>query len=377
MLLKDNNCKHCNLKLINDQKDFCCLGCQKAYQIIDSMGLKNYYQIREINFSEANLKPQIDNNFDITEFAKKNEIDNLKINSEKKSQNNNIGSWHLDLVIQGLQCGACVWLIENLLKKNPKVLQARINLTRKILSLDYFGEIIDANEIISRISEVGYKFLPFDQEVIQEEEKKYNNSLIKALGVAGFGAGNIMLFSFALWFNNSEEMGFSTHQFFQLISAIIALPVIIYSARIFFISAFQSLKNGYANMDVPISLAIILAGIVSIFQTYRGGDHVYFDSAVMLIFFLLIGRFLEMKARKKAFNIATEFSLLNASFARVEEDGKVRILPIKKLQKNMILIIASGEKIPSDAIVIEGESEVDDSLISGEIIYKNEIINGK
>lgn len=382
MLLENNNCKHCELKLSIHQQNFCCKGCEKAYEIIESMGLKNYYQIREKNISEANLKPDLNGNFDISEFVKKN----LKNNSSRNLNNNfeeNLSddisnnhkneisnSWHLELMVQGLQCGACVWLIESILLKNPKVLQARINLTRKVLSLDFQGEISDANKIIHQVSEIGYKFLPFDQEIIQEEEKKYNNSLLKALGVAGFGAGNIMFFSFILWFNNSEEMGFASHQFLQFISALIALPVIIYSARIFFISAYKALANGFANMDVPISLAIILAGIVSLFQAYQGGDHVYFDSAVMLTFFLLIGRFLEMKARKKAFNIATEFSLLNASYARVEEEKVIKILPIKKLQKDMILVISCGEKIASDGIVIEGESEIDDSLLTGEIILK-------
>jgi len=356
-----SNCKHCQLKLDNNQQDFCCIGCAKAYEIIESLGFKNYYQIRQIDIFERNLKPEIDNDFDISEFIAKNPDD----------------SWHLELMIQGLQCGACVWLIENILYKNPQVLSARINLTRKILILDYQGKASDGNKIISPLNQIGYKFLPFDQEIIAQEEKKYNDSLLKALAVAGFGAGNIMLFSFALWFTNVAEMGLATHQIFQFFSALIALPVIVYSARIFFISAYRSLVLRSTNMDVPISLAIILAVIVSIFQAFNGQDHVYFDSVVMLIFFLLIGRFLDMKARKKAFNIATQFSLLNASFARVDDNGKVKILPIKKLQKEMILLVASGEKIASDGIVIEGESQIDDSLLTGEIALKKVIKNSQ
>ncbi len=354
-------CKHCQLKLNKDQENFCCSGCAKAYEIIEKYGFKNYYQIRQVNFAETILKPESTDVFDISEFIKKNNDDTC----------------HVELMIQGLHCGACVWLIENILYKNPQILRARINLTRKTLVIDYRGIESDGNKIIAPLNEIGYKFLPIDQEVIAQEEKKYNDSLLKALAVAGFGAGNIMLFSFALWFANSNEMGLATHQLFQFVSALIALPVVIYSARIFFISAYRSISIGRANMDVPISLAIILAGVVSIFQAFKGGDHVYFDSAVMLIFFLLIGRFLEMKARKKAFNIATQFTLLNASFARVDNGSELKILPIKKLEKDMILLVASGEKIACDGEVIEGESEIDDSLLTGEVALKKVIKNSK
>ena len=238
MSIENNNCKHCQLKLDRNQQEFCCIGCAKAYEIIENLGFKNYYQIRQIDIFERNLKPEIDDNFDISEFISKNPDD----------------SWHAELMIQGLQCGACVWLIENILYKNPQVIRARINLTRKILTLDYQGEVSDGNKIILPLNEIGYKFLPFDQEIIAQEEKKYNDSLLKALAVAGFGAGNIMLFSFALWFTNIAEMGLATHQIFQFFSALIALPVLVYSARIFFISAYRSLVLRSAPLATASSM---------------------------------------------------------------------------------------------------------------------------
>jgi Cu2+-exporting ATPase len=128
-------------------------------------------------------------------------------------------------------------------------------------------------------------------------------------------------------------------------------------------------------MDLAISIAIFLACIVSLLETFRNANHVYFDSAVMLIFFLLIGRYLDLKARKKAFAIASEFAMLSASFGRVEEDAKIRILPIKQLQKGMILIVAVGEKIAADGIVIEGESELDTALITGETMPRKIALN--
>ena len=123
-------------------------------------------------------------------------------------------------------------------------------------------------------------------------------------------------------------------------------------------------------MDLAISIAIFLACVVSLLETFRGANHVYFDSAVMLTFFLLIGRYLDLKARKKAFAMATEFTLLAASFGRVEEDGKIKILPTKQLHEGMVLLVSAGEKIAADGIVISGESEIDIALITGESLPK-------
>ena len=193
---------------------------------------------------------------------------------------------------------------------------------------------------------------------------------MRALAVAGFGVGNIMLFSFSLWFSDAIDMGVNTRNLLHFFSSLIALPVIIYSARPFFSSALTSIKQGYPNMDLAISIAIFLACLVSLLETFRGATHVYFDSAVMLIFFLLIGRYLDLKARKKAFAIATEFTMLAASFGRVEENSKIKILPAKQLREDMILLVAAGEKIAADGIVIDGISEIDTALISGENLPK-------
>ena len=360
----NNNCLHCEKNLEADQKDFCCNGCQSAYQIIQENNCENYYISRIISPKEFSLKPDLENELDILEF--------ISITQNNECQ--------VDLMIQGLHCGACIWLIENLLKKQSNVIDARINLTQKTLRIKWIGDKKYGNDLVKLINKIGYKLFPADQEILDKIEEKFDNKLFKSLAVAGFGAGNIMLFSLPLWFDSNFEINGATRKLLHLLSSIIALPVLIYSGRIFFISAFKSLRLGLPNMDLPISIAIFLASIVSIIQTFRGGQNVYFDSAVMLVFFLLIGRYLDFKARKKAFNIASEFSMLQAGFGRVEIDKKIRVLPIKELCENMILIVAVGEKIACDGIVIQGQSHIDNSLISGESIpekvQKNSLVYG-
>jgi P-type Cu2+ transporter len=357
-------CRHCQEVNKNPEDEFCCSGCEIAFNIINKLGFSNYYKQRITDSSIRKIKPDEDDAIDISEFI---------------TTSNNLNS--VSLIIQGLHCAACVWLIENILKKQENVSKARINLSKKTLFLEFSGDKKSGNELISLIQKIGYKLLPFDSEIIAKAEKKYDDSILKSLAIAAFGAGNIMLFSIVLWFYNIDEIGEKTRNLLQFFSSFIALPVIIFSSRPFFSSAFKSLKSGFPNMDLAISIAIFLASIVSLLETFRSGSHIYFDSAVMLIFFLLIGRYLDLKARKKAFKITTEFSLFSASFGRVLEDGNIRILPAKNLIKDMILIIAAGEKIAADGIIIEGESEVDFSIISGESIPKkvrigSEVYNG-
>ncbi len=353
-------CLHCGENTKNTAEDFCCLGCAAAYKIVNQFGFKDYYKLRQINPLVKKIKPEAEDKIDISEFV-----------TEKNNQ------FEVSLIVQGLHCAACVWLIESILKKQKNVVIARINLSRKTLFLRWENDREAGNELVSLISDIGYKLLPFDEEILKSEEKKYDNSLLRALAVAGFGVGNIMLFSFSLWFFGVEKMGVETRSLLHFFSSLIALPVIIYSARPFFLSAWRSIKAGYPNMDLAIAIAIFLACVVSTLEMFRSAEYVYFDSAVMLIFFLLIGRYLDLKARKKAFSITAEFSLLAASFGRVYENNKIRILPTKDLQEGMILLVAAGEKIAADGVIIDGESEIDTAIISGETLPKKIVIGGE
>jgi P-type Cu2+ transporter len=312
------------------------------------MGLGKYYQLKSSDIGY--IKPEL----------------NQEINIEKFATKNSDNSYEIFVNIQGIHCGACIWLIETILKKDPNVISSRINLTQKTLFLKWRNKLDNFYQIIDNITKIGYKILPIDKEIIAQNQNQQDKSLLLSLAIAGFGAGNLMLLSFGLWFSSHYDMGFYTRNLLHFFSAIIAIPVIIYAGRPFFRSAIKSIKAGYPNMDLVISVAIILTTIASLIKTFKGDWHIYFDSAVMLIFFLLIGKYLEQKIRRKAFNIANEFMMLNSNYGRVLINNKIQTLPTSQLKKDMILIIASGEKISADGIIIEGESEIDNSLINGE-----------
>ena len=177
-----------------------------------------------------------------------------------------------------------------------------------------------------------------------------------------------MLFSVGLWSTESEVMGMATRELMHWVSALIAVPAIAFSGRPFFSSAYSALKNGHTNMDVPISLALILACVMSFSEIMRQGEHVYFDSAVMLMFFLLIGRYLDFRARRNARSAATDLLQTLSGFAVVKDGDQTRRVLIRDLQADMVVLVSAGEKIPIDGTIIEGESSIDSALITGETL---------
>ncbi|MES2677832.1 MAG: heavy metal translocating P-type ATPase metal-binding domain-containing protein [Pseudomonadota bacterium] len=348
-------CQHCGLINKNPEEKFCCNGCAAAYRIINNLGLTNYYQTRLLSNKIKALKPEENGQIDVSEFANQTDENSFAIN----------------LMIEGLHCAACVWLIENVLKKQAAVKKARINMSTKRLYLEWLGAKDIGNDLVKLIFNLGYRLVPFDAEFLQAAEKKYDGSMLKALAVAGFASGNVMLISVALWANSSLQMGVATRNLLYWVSALIALPAIIYSGRIFVISAFKSIGAKRMNMDVPIAVAIFLASIISIFEAITKGEHAYFDSVIMLIFFLLIGRYLDFSARRKAFSITGDLMMLAGISATIILDGKHKIIASKDLQKDMILNVAMGERIAADGLIMQGESEIDTSVITGESNPKN------
>lgn len=355
--MKKIACLHCGEEALKKDliaEKFCCVGCQGAYDLVNEMGLSSYYQSRITNEKLRKLKPEESSEMELSSFITKNE------NTENDE-------FELLLAIDGLHCAACVWLIENILQKEECVKLVRVNLTKKYLRLKWTGLENRGLELVKLIERIGYKLYPFDAEILAQEEKKYSNELIRKLAVAGFGVGNIMLFSIALWLYDANEMGRQMRNLVNFLMAFIALPCIIYSSSVFFKSAFKALKAKQMNMDITISTAIFLTISISFYQIFDNANHVYFDSSMMLTFFLLIGRYLDFKAKKKAFDVSREFSLLSANFARIiDKNGQIKIMAAKNVKEGMVLLVQSGEKIAADGKIILGETKIDNSLITGE-----------
>lgn len=275
----------------------------------------------------------------------------------------------LDLLVDGLSCPSCVRKIESALLREPGVSKARLNFSTRRLRITWQGDEADRTRFIPLLSTIGYRAVPFDAGAATTQEQNEETFLLRCMAIAGFASGNLMLFSVPLWSADAMQMGEATRSLFHWIQALIAMPTIAYAGRPFFRSAWSVLKEKRTNMDVPISVALILATLMSLFETVTRGNHAYFDSAVMLVFFLLIGRYLEARARGKARSAAQNLVRMMAGSATVLlPDGSGKTMPLSELREGMTLLVAAGEKIGADGEVIAGESEIDTSLITGETL---------
>lgn len=273
----------------------------------------------------------------------------------------------LDLLIGGVHCAACIQKVESSLLQRDSVSKARLNFSSGRLHIEWDGSAALADDFVQGIEDLGYRVSPYDPDREARAQSDEGRFLLMCLGVAGFAAGNIMLLSVGLWITNTQSMGFATRELLHWLSAMIALPAVFYAGRPFFRSAFAVLRKGQANMDVPIAVALILACAMSLFQTLNGAEHVYFDSAVMLMFFLLVGRVLDFLARRSAQGVARDLLQSLSGFATVlDENGQRQRLLVRDLKPGMRVLVAAGEKIPADGFVLEGRSAIDTALVTGE-----------
>jgi len=280
------------------------------------------------------------------------------------------GSACLHLAVENLHCGACVRRIESTLAALPGVTSGRVNMTLRRLYVQWEPAQIDAGRILQAVDEIGYRVVPYDPAALHSEAEAEDRALLRAMAVAGFAAANVMLLSVSVWAGAATgDMGPATRDLLHWISALIALPAVAYAGRPFFRSAAAALRQGSVNMDVPISLAVVLAAGMSLYETATGGAHAYFDASVALLFFLLIGRYLDRRARSRARSAAEQLMLLGGEAATViDADGSRRSLPVGEVMAGMRVFVAPGDRVPVDGVVAQGDSELDTSLVTGETL---------
>ncbi|MFN3371625.1 MAG: heavy metal translocating P-type ATPase [Sphingomonadaceae bacterium] len=270
----------------------------------------------------------------------------------------------IDLHVPGVHCAGCIRKVEGAVRSLPGVRLGRVNFTTRRLTVEWDPARLSADRIVAAVDAAGFEarpFAPADAEA--QGADPATRRLIRSLGVAGFAAMNIMLLSVSVW---SGADG-ATRDLFHLISALIAIPAIAYAGQPFFASAWGALRHGRTNMDVPISIGILLAAALSLHETFTSGRHAYFDAAVMLIFFLLIGRTLDALMRDRARSGVAALLKQSARGALVRgPDGSTEMRPIEAVAPGMTVLVAAGERVPVDGLVLEGQSSLDRSLVTGE-----------
>lgn len=265
------------------------------------------------------------------------------------------------LSVPGLRCAACIAAVESALAQVPGVRSARVNLSLKRALV--FGTGISEETLIAALQRIGYEAAVFDADLLEEQADPQGRALLVRLAIAGFAMMNVMLLSVAVW----SGAGAATRDLFHLISAAITLPVVVYSAQPFYSKAWQALRVGRLNMDVPISLAILLAAGLSLYETLNSGAHAYFDAALSLTFFLLIGRYLDHRSRAAARSAAQDLTALEARKARrVGADGHSEMVSVSELCVGDEVLIARGMRVPVDGILLSERTETDRAFLTGE-----------
>ncbi|MET4295761.1 Cu2+-exporting ATPase [Bradyrhizobium sp. LB8.2] len=280
------------------------------------------------------------------------------------------GLQHIDLAVEGVHCAGCMAKIERGLSAIPDVTLARVNFTDRRVALEWKEGTLDPVRFIDRLEELGYKAYPYETEIAEATEIAESRFLLRCLGVAAFATMNVMMLSIPVWSGNVSDMLPEQRDFFHWLSALIALPAVAYAGQPFFRSAWRALSNKTTNMDVPISIGVCLALGMSVVETVRHAEHAYFDAAIMLLTFLLVGRFLDQNMRRRTRAVAGNLAALKAeTAAKFVGSDEILQVPVAAIHPGDIVLLRPGERCAIDGTVIEGRSEIDQSLITGETLY--------
>ncbi len=273
----------------------------------------------------------------------------------------------LELVVEGIASAQAIGQIEQALVGIPDLVYARLNMTTRRLTIQWAHAGYNAAPLFAVLEQLGYRAVPFTNNQAEQEESARTKWLLRCLAVAGFATMNVMLLSVSVWSGNMTEISTETRDLFHWLSALIALPAAGFAGQPFFFNAIRAIRSGEMVMDVPISVGVLLALGMSVYETAHHAEHAYFDSALMLLFFLLLGRVLDhvmrLKTRATAANLAA-FRVPMAS--RLALDGSVSDVPADALVPGEVIVVAAGQRIAADGLIIKGHSAVDESFLTGE-----------
>jgi Cu2+-exporting ATPase len=365
-------CFHCGLpvpagtdfavNIDGARQPMCCRGCEAVARAIVDGGLGNYYKFRT---AQAPTAREI-----VPEFLRQTAIyDNPQVQkSFVRVEDEHVRE--AALILEGITCAACVWLNERHLARLPGVLAVHINYATQRARVTWDERRIHLSDILQAVSRIGYLAHPFDPGRHQQRLEHERKQLLRRLGVAGVMTMQVMILAEALYVGGWVEAEAHYRVFFYWVSLLLTLPVLLYSAQPFFASAWRDLTHAQAGMDVPVSFGILAAFIASVWVTITGQGAVYYDSVTMFVFFLLTGRYFEAAARKRATEASEALVRATpASATRLVTDGErttEETVAAAELRPGDRVRIRPGEHIPADGIVLEGQSSVNESLLTGE-----------
>ncbi|MDE3174390.1 MAG: heavy metal translocating P-type ATPase, partial [Gemmatimonadota bacterium] len=357
----DVPCTHCGLivpaGLVEPGagRQFCCAGCRSAYEILHEHGLDRYYRFAERR--EASVAPtgRTYEEFDHEAFQK------LYVRGLPG------GLARVDLYLEGVHCASCVWLVERVPLLLPGVARAELEIRRSLARIEWDPASVPLSQVARMLDSLGYPPHPFRGVQRDAVRRREDRAMLARIGVAGAIAGNIMLAAFALYAGWGGGMEHQWQVFFRWTSLALVTPALLWPGRVFFSGAWSALRTRTLHMDVPIALGLAVGYAQGAYNTIRDTGPIYFDGLALLIFLLLVGRYLQQRGQRAAADGAELLYSLTPSTARVlDDDGAERLVPAEALLPGMALEVRPGETFAADGVITDGRSQLDTSLLTGE-----------
>ena len=374
--MSQNLCFHCGeialegnrwcLEIDGQTQTMCCPACKAVAETIIDSGLKDYYRHRT---ALPEISPQQKRN------ANNDVREELKLYDEPAIQqsfvqrfDNELPEAEAVLVISGISCAACAWLIEHRLSQLKHVISVNLNLTTHRLMVRWLDDEIKLSQILEEIHQLGYQAHPFSATQAEQQRIQESKTAFRRLVVAGFATMQVMMLAVPLYIGELRGILAQYEVFIRAASMLFATVVVLYSARPFFVAALRDIRTRHLTMDVPVSIAILLAYFASVWSTVNRGPEIYFDSVCMFTFFLLTGRFFEMRARHRMTRAGNNLLDLMPSVAIKSTPEGDLVIPSSDIQVGDLLTIKPGQQIPADGIVESGTSAVDEAALTGEYL---------
>ena len=360
----DNSCFHCGLpvpdgtRFVADidgaSRAFCCLGCQSVCKIIYDSGLEGFYQrTPDGQLLAPPPKPPED-------------LDVYDIDDVQQEYMAGLGDTRdIHLLVEGIHCAACIWLIERSLGQIPGILEVRANLANRRLHVRWDNTRLKLSSILRQLGDIGYAAVPFDPESAEGSIRKQNRALLLRMAFAAFAMMNLLWISIALY-SGADKGEFRS--LFHWVGFSLATPTLLYSGWPFLRGAWTGLRNLHLTMDLPIAIGATTTYLYSVYVMLSGSrvGEVYYDTVVNFMFVILVGRFLEARSKRQAVASTQRLLDLQPRVAHVIRDNETQVVPIRSVKVGETVVIKAGEKIPVDGVIIDGNSALDEAMLSGE-----------